>query len=130
MDAFLLERRDLAAIAAVDDVDLRVAVHLAHEPDAPRAQDAPVAIQHQRRTEINVRLHAIAVEHAARKFHAALVAAERVRKILERTFAALVAHRAVERVVDQEEFEDGGARLDDVRRARRDDHPFGADRRA
>src|SRR4029077_20125810 len=43
MDAFFLERRDLAAVAAVDDVDLRIAVHVAHESHAPRAQDAALA---------------------------------------------------------------------------------------
>ena len=78
VDALFLERRDLAAVAAIDDVDLRVAVDLAHEPDAARAEDAAVAIQHQRRTEIDVRLHALAVEHAARKLHPALVGSERV----------------------------------------------------
>ena len=75
VDAFFLERRDLAAVAAIDDVDLRVGVDLAHEPDAARAEDAAVAVQHQRRTEVDVRLHAFAVEHAARELHPALVRA-------------------------------------------------------
>ena len=47
---------------------------------------------------------------APREFHAALVRAERVREILQRTFAALVAHRAVERVVDEQELEHARAR--------------------
>ena len=110
MHAFFLERRDLAAVAAIDDVDLRVAVDVAHEPHAARAEDAAVAVQHQRRTEIDVGLHAVAVEHAPRKFHPALIGPERVRKILQRTLAALVAHRAVERVVDQQELEHARAR--------------------
>jgi hypothetical protein len=90
---FFLERRDLAAVAAVDDVDLRVAVDLAHEPDAARAQDAALPVEHQRRPEIDVAPHSFAVEDAAGKLHAALIRAERVRKILQRAFAALVAHR-------------------------------------
>ena len=130
VDALFLERRDLAAVAAVDDVDLRVAVHVAHEPDAPRAENAAVAVEHERRAEIDVGLHAFAVEHAARKFHPALVGAERVGKILERTLAALVAHRAVERVIDQEELEHAGARLDDLGRPRAHHHALGAHRRA
>ena len=44
------------------------------------------------------------------------VGPERVREILQRTFAALVAHRAVERVIDEQELEHAGARLDDLRR--------------
>ena len=57
MNALLLERRDLAAVAAIDDVDLRVGLDLAHEPDAPRAQDAAVAVEHQRRPEVDVGAH-------------------------------------------------------------------------
>src|SRR5436190_22823905 len=89
MDAFLLESGDLAAVAAIDDVDLGVAVHLAHEPDAAGAQDAAVPIQHQRRAEIDVGLDSVAVEDTARKFHPTLVAPERVGEVLQRTVAAL-----------------------------------------
>ena len=52
--AFLLEGRDLAAVAAIDDVDLGVAVDVAHEPDAARAEDAALAVEHQRRAEVDV----------------------------------------------------------------------------
>src|SRR5262249_61632366 len=112
MYAFVLERRDLAAVPAVGDVDLRVAVDLAHEAHAPRAEDAPVAIQHERRPEVDVGLHAFAVEYAPRKLHTALVRAERVRKILERALAPFIADGAVERVVDQQELEHARPRLD------------------
>jgi hypothetical protein len=61
------------------------------------------------------------------KFHPALVGSERIGKVLERTLAALVAHRAVERVVDQQELEHPRARGDNLRRAGAHDHPFGAD---
>ena len=65
------------------------------------------------------------------KLHPALVRAEAVGEILERTLAALVAHRAVERVIDQQELEHAGARVDDVRAsAVHDDHAFGDRRRA
>src|SRR5206468_12005690 len=98
VDAFFLKRRDLTAVAAIDDVDLGVAVHFAHEPYAARAQDAAVAIEHQRRSEIDVGLDAVAVEHPPWKFHAALIASERVGEILQRALAALVAHRTIERM--------------------------------
>ena len=117
-DALFLERRDLAAVAALGDADLRVAVHFAHEPHAARAEDAAVAVEHQRRPEVDVGLHALAVEHAARELHPAALGAERVREILERALAALVAHRAVERVVDQQELEHARARLHDLGRVR------------
>ena len=58
------------------------------------------------------------------------VGAEGVREILQRALAALVAHRTVERVIDQQELEHAGARLHDVRRLRRHDHALGARRRA
>ncbi len=130
VDALLLERRDLAAVPAIDDVDLRVGVDLAHEPHAPRAEDAAVAVQHQRRPEVDVGPHALAVEHPPRKLHPALVRPEAVGEILQRTLAALVADRAVERMVDQQELEHAGARLDHVGRLRRHDHALGDRRRA
>ena len=110
------ERRDLAAVAAVGDADLRVAVDLAHEPHAPRAEDAAIAIEHQRRSEIDVGLHALAVEHPPRKLHPAALGPERVREILQRALAALVAHRAIERVVREQELEHARARGLDLRR--------------
>jgi hypothetical protein len=55
--------------------------------------------------------------NCAAELHPALIAAELIRKILQRALAALVAHRTVEGMVDQRELEDAGARLDDVRRA-------------
>src|SRR5262249_27102293 len=129
VDALFLERRDLAAVAAIDDVDLRVAVDLAHEAHAARAQDAAVAIQHQRRTEVDIGFRPVAVEDAPRKLHAALIGSEGVGEILQRALAAFVAHRAVERMVDQEELEHAGARRLHVRRPRRYDHAVGADGR-
>ena len=63
-----------------------------------------------------------AVEHPPRELHPALVRAEAVGEVLQRALAALVADRAVERVIDQQELEHAGARLDDVGGRGRDDH--------
>ena len=78
VDPLLVERGDLGPVAAIDDADLRVAVDLAHEPFAARAHDAAVAIEHQRRTEVDVGLHALAVEGPPREVHPALVVSELV----------------------------------------------------
>ena len=75
-------------------------------------------------------LDPLAIEDAPREVHPAFRGAEAVGEILQRTLAALVAHRAVERVVDEQELEDAGSRLRRLRIARRHDHAVGADRRA
>src|SRR5262249_36610769 len=111
------------------DVDLRVAFDIAHEPNATRAQNAALPVQQQRRTEVDVTLHALAVEHSPRKLHSALIGAERVRKILQWAFAAHIADGAVTRVIVHQELERPCARRFDLRVARRDDHPLGAYRR-
>jgi hypothetical protein len=128
--ALLGERGNLAAVAAIDDADLRVAVHFAHEAHAPRAQDAAVAVEHQRRTEVDVGADALAVERPARKIHPAVGIAEVVGEILQRAFPAFVADRAVERVIDQQELEDAGAPFHRLGVCRVDDHAIGDRRRA
>src|SRR4030095_15602549 len=57
--------RDLAAVAAVDRADLRVAVDFRHEAAAASAQDAAIAVEHQRRTEVDVGFQDLAVASAA-----------------------------------------------------------------
>src|SRR5260370_10629686 len=52
------------------------------------------------------------------------------REVLQRALAALVADRAVERVVDQLELEDGGTCLHPPRRLRPHDHALRGPRRA
>src|SRR5206468_8765941 len=94
VDALFVEGRNLALAAARCDPDLRVGVDLTHETDAPRAEDAAVAIEHQRRAEIDVGLDALAVEGPAREFHATLAAPKRVGEILQRTLPALEIGRA------------------------------------
>src|SRR5438477_9164834 len=118
--AFFLERRDLAAISPIDDVDLRVAVDVAHEPHAARTQDTALPIEHQRWSEIDVTLDTVTVEYPPGEFHAAVVGPERVGAVLQRTFAACVSHWTVERVIDEQEFEHAGARFDDLGRPRAD----------
>ena len=83
-----------------------------------------------RSPEVDVAPYTLAVEHASRKLHPALIGAKRVRKILQRALAALVAHGAVERVVDKKKFKDAGARGVHLRTPCRDDHPICADGRA
>src|SRR5438874_6365614 len=102
MHSFFLKRGDLAAVPAVDDVDLRVAVDVAHEAHAARTEDATLPIEHQRRPEIDVAFDAFAIKNASSEFHPALVRSEGVREILQRTLAPFVANRAVERMVDQQ----------------------------
>src|SRR5262249_48780920 len=126
MYALFLEGRDLAAVAAIDDVDLRVAVDVAHETHTAGAENAPLTVQHERWPEVDVTLDALAVDHAAWKVRSALRRAEVVREILERAFAALVADRTIERMVQEQELEHAGARLNHVRRIGRHHHPLGA----
>ena len=130
MDSFLLEGRDLAAVTAIRDADLRVGVDFFHEPDAARAQDAPVAVQHQRRAKVHVSSNPLAVEDTAGELHPALVRAETVGEILQRAFPSLVAHRAIQWVIDQEELEHARTRFDHIRRLGMHDHAFGHSRRA
>src|SRR5882672_3645553 len=128
MHTLFLKRRDLAAVTAINDADLRVGVDLSHEAHAPRAENAAVAVEHQRWTEIHVGTDTFAIEHAPWKFHPAFVWPEAVSEVLERAFAALIADRTIEGVIDEQELEHAGPRLDDVRCLSRDDHAFG-DRR-
>ena len=128
MDAFFLERGDLAAVPAIDDVDLCVAVDVPHEANAPRAEDASLPVQHQRRAEINVPFDALPVENSPRKLHPARIGSEGVSEILQRAFAAFVANRTVERMIDEQELEDAGPRLNHLRGPRQHSHPVRAGR--
>ena len=130
VDALFVEGGNLAAVAAVDGADLRVAIHFGHEAAAARAQDAAVAVQHQRRAEVDVGLDALAVKRAAREVHAAGVVAELVREVLQRALAALVADRAIERVIDQQELEHALAAFDGLGVLRVHHHAFSHRRRA
>ncbi len=92
---------DLGLVASVDEVDERVARHLLGEAGAAIAQDAALAIQ----------VHEVAdgdglLEVSLLLDEAGLARAVRVRLVLQRALAALVADRAVERVVGEQELED------------------------
>src|SRR4030095_2624245 len=129
MDACFFERSDLAAASAINDVDLRVSIDVAHETDAPRAQNAAITVKHQRRTEVHIGLDAVTVEYAARKGHATLGRAEGIGKVLQGTLAALVADGTIEWMIDQQKLEDAGARLYYFGIACRDDPAFRSGRR-
>ena len=100
------ERVDLRLVAAVLEVDERVAGHLVGEARAAVAEDAALAVEghevadHDRLLEVPLLLHEPALARAVGE-----------RLVLERALAALVAHGAVERVVDEEELEDAVLRL-------------------
>ena len=97
---------DLGLVAAVLEVDQRVAGHLLGEPGAAVAEDAALAVEvdevadRDRLLEVPLLLD-----------EAALARPVGDRLVLQRALAALVAHRAVERVVDEQELEDAVLRL-------------------
>ena len=91
---------DLELLAPADEVDLGLAGHLVGEPGAPAALDAALAVeQHQLGDGDGLLEVALLLDEPglARPVGQGLV--------LQRALAALVAHRAVERVVDQQELE-------------------------
>ena len=93
--------------------DERVACDLGLEPRAALAQDAAVAVEQDLRGHLDgLGVGPLDIDEA--RFGAAV--GERL--VLERAFAALVADRAVKRVVDEEELDDSALRLGrDLRRA-------------
>ncbi len=91
---------DLRRVASADEVDERVAGHLLAEAGATVAEDAPLAVEQHERGDLD-RLGEVALLLD----EAALARTEAEGLVLERALAALVADRAVERVVDEEELE-------------------------
>ena len=94
------------------------------EADAARAVDAAVHRRLDQRAEILVRHRALVLAVAA------AVEAVGHRLVLQVALAALVADRAVERMVDQQELHHAVARLLDHRRVGLDDHAVGRRHRA
>src|SRR5262249_36004108 len=88
--------------------------------NATRAQDAALVVERNARSK----------PHSFRFFDLVL---QKTRisapvfdaKFLEATFAGLIADRAIERMVDEEEFHDTAAAFLDQRRTGADTHPFG-----
>ena len=96
---------DLHVLAAADGAELLDAGDLGHEADAARAVDAARHEGLDQRPEIFVLDRALVVLEAAG------VEAVGHGLILQIAFAALVADRAIERVIDQQEFHHAFARL-------------------
>src|SRR5690606_34505278 len=104
-DAPLEIRSDLHVLAAADGAELFHARHLRHEPDATCAMDAAVHESADQRPDVLL-FHRSFVFLEAR---AARAIDERL--ILQIALTALVANRAVKRVVDEQELQDPLARL-------------------
>ena len=102
--------RDLHVLAAADGAELRHAGDLGHEPDAARAVDAAV------HDGLDEDAHILVLDRALVLVEAAGIDAVGHGLVLQVAFAALVADRAVERVIDQQELHHPFARLAHHRR--------------
>ena len=96
----VLERRDHRLRAAVHGDELPVLGDLLAEARAAVAEDAALAVECDQRRDRDRLL-----ERALREDHAGRAGPVAKRQVLERALAALVADRAVERVVDEDELE-------------------------
>ena len=118
----LVEGADEGAVAALEQLQLLVLGDLLAEAHAAVAEDAALAVDRDQRRELDRLLEVpLLVDHPA----AARAPAHG--DVLERAFAAFVADRAVERVVDEQELDHRALRLLDLVGAGVDDHPV-ADR--
>ena len=118
----VVEGADVAAVAALQQLQLRVLGDLLAEAHAAVAEDAALAVDRDQRRE-RQRL----LEVALGVGEAAVPGSPAHRDVLQRALAALVADRAVERVVDEQELDHRALRLLDLLGAGVDDHPV-ADR--
>ena len=114
------EGRDLRVRAAVPRDQLSVLRDVAREPRAAVAEDATLAVERDQRRHRD-RL----VERHLRERHPRRARAVPEGEVLQRALAALVADRAVERVVDEDELECPFLALCRARRrgGRAHDHP-------
>ena len=104
---------DLGLVAPVHEVDQRLAGHLVGEAGAAVAEDAALAVeQHQVAHRDGLLEVALLLDEAG------LARAVGHGLVLERALAALVADRAVERVVDEQELEHAVLGLDGDRACR------------
>src|SRR5205823_2020326 len=95
----------------------RVAGDLGREPRASTALDAALAVEEHEVADRHRLLEVALLLDEAR-----FTRAERERLVLQWALTAAIAHGAVERMVDQEEFEDAVLHCLDVGRLRVDDH--------
>src|SRR5205085_2806415 len=91
---------DLFAVAAVGDHQFAAAADFAREADAARTHDAAVAEQCDVLADVRlVGRQVFGIDHPASG------AAEAVAVVLQLALAGLVAHRAVERVIEEQRFQ-------------------------
>ena len=112
----LLQGGDLGVLAAIDQAHLLDAADLRREADAARALDAAG------HDGLDQRAHVLLGDRPLVLLVAALVEAEGHRLVLQVAFSALIADRAVQGVVDQQELHDALARLMDRWRVGVDHH--------
>ncbi len=93
-------------VAALVEGELARVRHLVQEADAARAQHAALLVEDDERAD---RLRLL-LAHLGRQGHAAPLPVVVHVVLLQLALARLVAHRAVDRVVDQEELEDRALR--------------------
>ena len=116
---------DEGVVAALEEDELVVLGHLLREAHAAVAEDAALAVDRDERRQLERLLEvALGLDEA----RAAGAPAEG--DVLQRALAALVADRAVERVVDEQELDDRVLRVLDAVRGRVDDHAVAHRRRA
>ena len=116
---------DLGEVAPSLEVDQRVTSHLLREARAAIAQDATLAVEVDEIADRDGLFEVALLFDEAR-----LARAVGHGLILQRALAALVAHRAIERVVDQQEFEHALAAFHGLGVLRVHHHAFGHRRRA
>ena len=124
IDAVLDIGADLHVLAATRGTHLLDARDVLAKTHAARAVDAARHVGRHQRTYVLVLDDALALDEARD------VAAETQRQVLQLAFPALIADRAVQRVVDQQEFHGGALRADGLHRMREDLHALGHGRGA
>ena len=111
---------DLRHRPPVEQLDLLVARDLPAEPHAAPAEHAALPVEHHQLGERDGLAEVTLLLPVA-----APPRAEVERLVLQRALAAAVADRAVEGVVDEQQFQDRALRLDGGRRVGVDHHPVG-----
>ena len=114
------EVEHLHAVAALDEVDQRVAGDLLGEAGTTSALDAALPVEEHQVAELDRLLEVTLLLDEPR-----FTRTERQRLVLERALAAAVAHRAVERVVHEQELEHAVLDLLHGVALRVADHPLG-----
>ena len=99
-DRPVLEGRDLGVVAAVHELEEVRAGDLVLEADAARAQHAPLGVEHDR-----AQVHHLALVDLVLDLDLGVVEAVPHVLVLQVALAGLVADRAVDGVVDQQELE-------------------------